>query len=99
MVIFDPIKDKAIQFSSEAAFSFAQAYQTVRKIRKGKEPENLEVYTCEDYKTFELADFRTLRRNNKPIASANPELDPDDSDLDFPEDDFSPSSTDQRRRS
>ena len=65
LVAYDPEKNKAFQFSSDPDFSFSEAYQAVRRIRKSNQPHNFEMYGNEDYDRLDL-DLRTLRRNNKP---------------------------------
>ena len=65
LVVYDPEKNKAFQFSSDIGFSFAEAYQTTRRIRKSETPHNVEFYDNDDYNRFDM-DLRTLRRNNKP---------------------------------
>ena len=70
MVIFDPIKQKVLQFSSEHNFGFSEAFNAVKGIRKSSAPENYEFYANEDYDKLEHIDFRTLRRHNKPTYGA-----------------------------
>ena len=66
MVIYEPLKKKALQFCSEHNFGFSEAFNAVKGIRKSNAPENMEFYTNEDYDKLEQIDFRTLRRHNKP---------------------------------
>ena len=74
LVIFDPEKDKAIHFSSDPTFSFEGAHREVSRIAQSEDHHNLEVFDSEDYEKFEQADFRTLRRNNKPVRSEGKEI-------------------------
>lgn len=60
MVLYDPDKDRVIQYSSDTTFQFKGAYDVVKRI-KSVEGANFESYTNDDYNKFELVDFRTLR--------------------------------------
>ena len=53
MVIYDPLKKKALQFCSEHNFGFSEAFNAVKGIRKSNAPENMEFYTNEDYDKLE----------------------------------------------
>ena len=90
LFIYDPQKDKAVQFANDASFTLKNVYQIMNRLKKSDEPENLEAYTNEDYQKLELKDFRHLRRNNKPVhAGAENLMDEvisdleDDKDIDF----------------
>ena len=66
MVMYDPDKDRVIQYSSEQGFSFQSALETVKRIRKSENAaHSYEYYTNDDYNKFELIDFRTLRYKSK----------------------------------
>ena len=82
LVIFDPLKNKALQFCSEHQFGFSEAYNADKSIRKSDAPENIEFYTNEDYDKLEQIDFRTLRRHNKPTYDADKQIE-DGSEIKF----------------
>ena len=67
--MYDPQKDKAVQFTNEPGFSLKDVYKISKSIKGSAAPENLEIYTNEDYDKLEGVDFRTLRRHNKPVKS------------------------------
>ena len=72
-MIFDPEKNKAIQFSSDPHFTFSEAHKTVRGIRKSNAPQNLEIFDNNDYNKFELVDFRSLRYRRGDSNYATPQ--------------------------
>ena len=92
LVIFDPLKNKALQFSSEHQFGFSEAFTAVKSIRKSDAPENIEFYTNEDYDKLEQIDFRTLRRHNKPTYGADKQFE-DDSAINFEDENLNENDT------
>ena len=75
MIIHDPEKDKAIQFTSDRGFNVQEAYSTARRIYKTNR-SNFDVFDNTDYDKFQLVDLRSLGYKSKrdPIEPA-PELD------------------------
>ena len=65
LVVYDPEKDKAVQFSRDYGFSFAEAYKNIQRLRK-KATGAVEFFTNADYSMLELVDLRTLRYNKLP---------------------------------
>lgn len=84
MIIYDPEKDKAIQFTSDKQFGVQEAYQTARRIRKS-DRANLEIFDNSDYDKFQLVDFRSLRYKSKRDPN-EPAPGLDDSSMLFSED-------------
>ena len=66
MFMYDPHKDKAVQYSNEAGFTLKDVYNISKKFKTYDASQNLEIYTNEDYDKLEGVDFRTLRRHNQP---------------------------------
>lgn len=48
MILYDPEKDKAIQFQSDEDFKLSEAFATVSRLRK-KETVAVEYYSNQDY--------------------------------------------------
>ena len=66
-IVFDPNKTKVIHYQSDPTFNFEAANQQISGIINSTTQNNLEFYDNSDYDKFKCADFRTLRRNNKPF--------------------------------
>ena len=64
--MYDPVKCKAVQFSSEPTFTLSDVYRIAKRMKAIDSHEHLEMFTNEDYEKLEGVDFRTLRRGNKP---------------------------------
>ena len=58
MILFDPEKDKAIQFQSDESFKLSEAVATVDKLRK---QNAVEYYSNKDYQMLGEVDLRTVR--------------------------------------
>ena len=83
MIIHDPEKDKAIQFTSDRDFNVQEAYSTARRIYKA-DRSNFEVFDNADYDKFQLVDFRSLRYKSKRDPN-EPAPGLDDSSMHFSE--------------
>ena len=62
LVMYDKDRDRVIQYCSDPDFSFQNALQTVKRIKKSESASlSFEYYTNDDYNKFELVDFRKIR--------------------------------------
>ena len=83
LIIHDPEKDKAIQFTSDRQFNVQEAYSTARRIHRANR-SNFDVFDNSDYHKFQLVDFRRLPYNStRDPTEPAPGL--DDSSMHFSE--------------
>lgn len=47
--MYDPQKEKAVQYANEPSFTLKDVYQISKRIKASKAPENLELYNNDDY--------------------------------------------------